>query len=63
MNLNLKSKKQKMLHPTLGWLNEVETIKYYTSIGKRYPNEVYGFHMLFNKELKDAYEENMKVVE
>ena len=61
MWLKLDSKKQKMLHPTLGWLDEIQTIKYHTSLGKRYPYEVTGFQMLFNKELKAAYEENLRV--
>lgn len=61
--MGIKAKENKMLHPTLGWLNEVEAIRYYSSINKRYPQDVSKFHMLFNKELKAAYEENLKVVE
>lgn len=61
MKFNLKARDKKMLHPTLGWLNEIETIKYYTSLNKKYPYEVSKFHMLFNEELKLAYEENIKI--
>lgn len=56
----LKPKLNKFLHPTKGWLDEIEAIKYHTEIGKRYPYEISGWVMIFNQELKEAYEENIK---
>lgn len=49
------------LHTHFGWLNEYETIKWYTEQGKRYPNEVSKFRMIFDDKLREAYEENLTV--
>jgi hypothetical protein len=63
MSFQIKPKPNKFLHPTKGWLNEIDTIKYYTSIGKRYPQKVSGWILLFDKELEEVYKENLSLPE
>ena len=50
----------RMLHPVFGWMNEYETIDWYTEQGKRYPHPVSSIRLLFDKKLKEAYGRNLK---
>lgn len=50
----------RMLHPVLGWINEYDTINWYTEQGKRYPHAVSELRMFLDRKLKEAYKKNIE---